>query len=72
MISSFFVLTGYQIVTLNYDHRYLQLLMSISGRRNFLLTIRSSFFCHDKLHNDNITPKKTNYISNHKYNYVQK
>ena len=39
-----FVLVGYKIVTLTYDHGYLQLFMLNNGKRKSFITIRSSFF----------------------------
>ena len=72
-ISSFFVLVSYKIVSLTYDHEYLQLLILNNGKRKIFYDIYKLVFHHDKLHPDNIGAGIFyNNRSNYEYNYVKK
>ena len=56
IISSFFVMISYQIITLNYYQTYLRFFMLKNGTRENIYDNWKLVFRHDKLHNYNIIP----------------
>ena len=53
-----FVMISYQIISLTYDQRLLQLLMLNIGTRKIIYDNYNLFHFHDKLQNDKIIPNE--------------